>query len=758
MVTVEPTNGGGLVTTSFPPNEGALRNFSQHFTMSSLVRGSIATKHTQHTGYYVPTLTKKGKLTLRHILLLASGVTTNDTTNDEEEVFLATISNVASLGQLMMMPRLDVVGSTIRLVTATFAKTLPKHWPHGTAFKSTNVAVASIKDLLPPTNTSFVLTICPKTCPILPGDAWVVKGAADDSIADVFRAVSEYAHTWLLITTSTDEGVIPFNLELQEKATAEKTTLAKIYPQKISAIKLSPTHVVALSTPPLVDEDADEDEADIQAALNALTDSLKACVARNMPAPTPNSPSPPQQIDIDLESLAGPTGATAEATKNNDDRVAAKLRLLTAGYSPKGGVTLMDLNDDMKQTLALSKASQAESFGNLLASTNDSLSDTTDCHNRSANWPSAYNAAPVVLNMILKCSFSNAPITDLQAAAKKTAAGCHTGYFLPHGPELLLKEESMKEETSMRENQILMGEDPSRTSRVNTKTICTTSIRDRHVLIECCANITVLLATLVTFDHTSVTDGDTPFIQCAARKIGLFLSCKEYRAYTNRSMCSAPMNYFVFNVLDRTLSMYYKILNDESAINAARPGNATSNSSRISTKTFAMATTCLDNGLDRLINICADAETLEEPLVFKTSPFNNAKPAPAIQAPPTKRPALQPPTERDPKKSKDEKKGKGKIQGAFIVKNGFIPMPEEWPDGEVGLCPGQLRDNSVGCRKGKRAGGCTLNHDPPVKWSKKLLAQMKDWVENHDTISWNYALASPQLLGLTYANGAQVPE
>lgn len=91
-----------------------------------------------------------------------------------------------------MVERAHIVGSTLRLVLSTFAKTLPTKWPQGKALKGTTVKAATIKNLLPKQSDSYVMVLQPTTFPVPSNVDHVVKGKADDNAADTFRSYGLY--------------------------------------------------------------------------------------------------------------------------------------------------------------------------------------------------------------------------------------------------------------------------------------------------------------------------------------------------------------------------------------------------------------------------------------------------------------------------------------------------------------------------------------------------------------------------------------
>ena len=132
-------------------------------------------------------------------------------------------------------------GSTIRLVTHEFSKTLSAKFPKGRCFKSTSTKLAAIKALLSADadtkNYSFIL--CPNTLGIPAGETETVKGSSDDNMAEHFRDLGKHAIAWLTIQTKGSDGVLPFNLALQTAVEANKVELDLHYPNTKAVINLT---------------------------------------------------------------------------------------------------------------------------------------------------------------------------------------------------------------------------------------------------------------------------------------------------------------------------------------------------------------------------------------------------------------------------------------------------------------------------------------------------------------------------------------
>ena len=98
-----------------------------------------------------------------------------------------------------------MTGSTLRIVTADFAKQLPKKIPTGKVLKANTKKAINIRDFLPVNADTvyYVLFCCPNTVSISGGEDYTVKGVPDDSMHESFRALGDYDIAWLQIIAST---------------------------------------------------------------------------------------------------------------------------------------------------------------------------------------------------------------------------------------------------------------------------------------------------------------------------------------------------------------------------------------------------------------------------------------------------------------------------------------------------------------------------------------------------------------------------
>ena len=390
MVTALQPNSGGYISASFPANDLAKKNIIKIFTNSSKARAALASKHSQYVGSYGIT-NKPGKgIRITPILLPNIGI--DDSGDTEVEVLVATLSNSASEGQAVIVQLEQFTGSTIRLVTHEFAKKPPKTWPKGKPFKSNCKKVDKIKVLLPDDSDTvqYVLVLCPNALGIPSGEPHTVKGSPDDSMAESFRELGDCGDPWFQIMTNLSAGAVAFNLDLQRLVETNKLEMDMYYPKHSAVITLTPSPAFTFSSPPC---DEDDDDA-ISSTIAELRAQLADCVKRNAPPPPTALAHPPSNILTDMDSVVCMDTKPAASSATSTERYESKLRLVCASYSDDHGVILFDLKDEIKEIMALGKASQAEAFCNRLLATSNDLSDTMDAINRSADWPKSYQVTP----------------------------------------------------------------------------------------------------------------------------------------------------------------------------------------------------------------------------------------------------------------------------------------------------------------------------------------------------------------------------
>ena len=391
MVTALPPNSGGYITTSFTQNDIGKTNAVKLFTMSSKARKALATKHTQYVGYYGTTSKPNKGTRITPILLPILGID-EDASGAEQDAIVATLSNVASEPQIVIVNPEHMMGSTFRMVTMEFAKALPKKIPRGKPFLNNCRKCATIAALMPTDSDTvkYVLVLVPNVIGIPAGTTATVKGKADESMAEYFADLGDCGKPWLMLQTDLSASVVLFCAALQPLVENNKLEIDIYYPEHSAIVDLTLTNAITFTSPPAVD---DEDDA-IQPTIADLRAQLVACMTRNMPPTPPATALLPTNIDTDLDSVGGLGAKPATPSFSNTDRFEAKLRLICASYSTADGVGLFDLKDEIKRLMKLGRTAQGEAFCNHLAAMSDTHADSFDCINRMADWPKSYKTLP----------------------------------------------------------------------------------------------------------------------------------------------------------------------------------------------------------------------------------------------------------------------------------------------------------------------------------------------------------------------------
>ena len=359
--------------------------------------------------------------------------------------------------------------------------------------------------------------------------------------------------------------------------------------------------------------------------------------------------------------------------------------------------------------------------------------------------------------LMITCTFSIEPMTSLETSSMSVGGGLATSVFLPHNNKTITCLKSLKKESESRNLQDLLNEEPTKMGRICTQVRLASTINSRHEVIEGCANITVLLRTLVDFDVVDNDPKNVPFLHYMARTLALMVSGREYRQFELRYTCGSKMNYIVWNLLDRTVTSFLKTLSNETGIASAIPNLQDSQVANIPTSHLLAAFSTLDRGMDTVQNVITDAECMEVTSIWKNSKFarDNSWGNP-------KRPAYNNPGdhqwdpyndrdgERTPKRGKTGKNEPFMFQGPITrTVPGPLGLPQrhDYPRGERALCGGTLRNNSRGC--GARET-CTLNHEPMHRWSKVLVKFMDDFMRRQKGQEWNPKIATAEILGMQY--------
>ena len=141
-------------------------------------------------------------------------------------------------------------------------------------------------------------------------------------------------------------------------------------------------------------------------------------------------------------------------------------------------------------------------------------------------------------------------------------------HLLPHGFDSAHAAADVAVASHIYSLQKLLGEDPSKTSKVKTKIVVTNVICSERQVVTACANTTVLSNTLVEHDTTSLSGANTPFVHLTARKIGIIRTSHECMKYMTKYRCNAKLHYYAFVLLNRIHCILYKVLRDEASIQA----------------------------------------------------------------------------------------------------------------------------------------------------------------------------------------------
>ena len=364
---------------------------AKHFTMGAKSRSNMVTRYNQAPGQYYLRTTPKG-ITINYAFLPCA--TTFEHGGTTIDAYVVSISNMADMAKTVIIPSDSLSSSSIHLVTAELAKKLPKGIPKGQSFSGTTKKAADIKSFLPDAAEKYVLIIMPNTHPIPPGESSVIKGHPNDGMADIFREMGTLSSAWLKIMANLDEDVVKFNVDLQNAAITNKATLAQHFPGATIESKLVFLTPYAILHQVPLDEDEDSELAGAEQELAIL---LQACKMRNNPAPIHTPGQPPSTvggIHDDYDSILSSPQASTQQPNANTKRIEAKLRLIGAAFSPDMGLTLPELEDQIKSTVALGNKLQADAMANILASNSNKQADTLDCINRYSGWPGAYRFVP----------------------------------------------------------------------------------------------------------------------------------------------------------------------------------------------------------------------------------------------------------------------------------------------------------------------------------------------------------------------------
>ena len=350
------------------------------------IREDLYSDHNVFPGAWL--VSRRGSASrVTHVMLPTMGK--DNRPNCPRRVFAVTTSNKAAVGQTALVIPTALSGNTIRLLTESFAKTLPANGFHiGKGFTKTTAEVdAAIRDLLPEDNTSYCLALVPNAAPILGGAQLVPKGPADECLVEHFAEISPHHVSWLNIQFDLDQGVLPFSSDLQALVVSHKVDLPPFYNASDECFVSETPYVTLLTAPP-----DDDDEDTINIGIAKMHATLARCVERNRPIPRRS----PSRMEISLPSRGQDDDLLSPPSANSNERAArasAKLRLMCMGWSKDKGVFLFDLKEDVAKCLNSSLDTRAESMQNLLQAQSSKLQDTQDFLDRFSEWPPEYKSA-----------------------------------------------------------------------------------------------------------------------------------------------------------------------------------------------------------------------------------------------------------------------------------------------------------------------------------------------------------------------------
>ena len=118
----------------------------------------------------------------------------------------------------------NMTGSTLQVVTLTFAKTLPKKLPKGgpsnltatAAGVDVNVSKVIKEKLSPKGRNKLVIIVKPNLFSIFPGSETVLNGEIDENVLGHFTSLGPYRSPWISLKAEFEtDGVFEFNLDVQ---------------------------------------------------------------------------------------------------------------------------------------------------------------------------------------------------------------------------------------------------------------------------------------------------------------------------------------------------------------------------------------------------------------------------------------------------------------------------------------------------------------------------------------------------------------
>ena len=187
---------------------------------------------------------------------------------------------------------------------------------------------------------------------------------------------------------------------------------------------------------------------------------------------------------------------------------------------------------------------------------------------------------------------------------------------------------------------------------------------------------------------------------------------------------------------------------------ASKPRFGNTNASKISLTAFKLATSCLDKGLELLVEAFSDTKAIEHNKIYTNSVFSVDTTTNFLLDSNRKRVEHtngKSKRQQKRKKDNDDKKSRVVNVGALVCATSapiLLSPAAKWPKGEKPLCPALLRDSSKGCIR----SGCKKNHNKMKDWSKTMIKFMVAYVDGQPDISWNTKVATPSIMGLKLTN------
>ena len=179
-----------------------------------------------------------------------------------------------------------------------------------------------------------------------------------------------------------------------------------------------------------------------------------------------------------------------------------------------------------------------------------------------------------------------------------------------------------------------------------------------------------------------------PFLHSTARKLGIILTSRECLEYATRYNCNAKLHYFAFGLLNRVHCIFFKILRDKASVLASKPRFGNTNASKISLTAFKLATSCLDKGLELLVEAFSNTKAIEHNEIYTNSVFSVDATANLLLDSKRKRVEdTDGKSKRQQKREKDndDKKSRAVNVGALVCATSapiLLPPVAEWPKGE----------------------------------------------------------------------------